>query len=193
MCARQSAGRSRSWRRPGKSIHPALSLLAVNLITPKYKSEARLLIEGRENIFLRPEAERQNPEVRDRVDVEALTSQAQILQSRDVALAVIRELKLYQRPEFDPALRGVSVTSVFLSMLGLGKDALRLAPEERVLTNFYERLSVLPVDKSPGGIGETLEVGAGKSRLELWWWIVACAALPMLLIEWWVYTRRVHL
>jgi len=27
----------------------------------------------------------------------------------------------------------------------------------------------------------------------LWWWIVAFAALPMLLIEWWVYTRRVHL
>ena len=77
-----------------------------------------------------------------------LTSQAQILQSRDVALAVIKELKLNQKPEFDPALRGVSVTSVFLSMLGLGKDALKLTPEERVLTNFYERLSVLPVDKS---------------------------------------------
>ena len=27
------------------------------LITPRYKSEARVLIEGRENIFLRPEAE----------------------------------------------------------------------------------------------------------------------------------------
>ena len=45
-------------------------------------------------------------------------------------------------------MRGVSVTSVFLSMLGLGKDALKQTPEERVLTNFYERLSVLPVDKS---------------------------------------------
>ena len=141
------------WRKKWKIIVPGLiaavlSLLAVNLITPRYKSEARLLIEGRENIFLRPEAERQTPEIRDRVDVEMLTSQAQILQSRDVALAVIKELKLNQKPEFDPALRGVSVTSVFLSMLGLGKDALKQTPEERVLTNFYERLSVLPVDKS---------------------------------------------
>ena len=141
------------WRKKWKIIVPGLiaavlSLLAVNLITPRYKSEARLLIEGRENIFLRPEAERLTPEIRDRVDVEMLTSQAQILQSRDVALAVIKELKLNQKPEFDPALRGVSVTSVFLSMLGLGKDALKQTPEERVLTNFYERLSVLPVDKS---------------------------------------------
>jgi succinoglycan biosynthesis transport protein ExoP len=141
------------WRKKWRVIIPgliaaALSLFAVNLITPKYKSEARLLIEGRENIFLRPEAERQSPEVRDRVDVEALTSQAQILQSRDVALQVIRELKLNQKPEFDPALRGVSIPSVFLSMLGLGKDALNQTPEERVLTNFYQRLSVLPVDKS---------------------------------------------
>lgn len=141
------------WRKKWRIIVPGmiaagLSLVVVNLITPKYKSEARLLIEGRENIFLRPEAERVSGEVRDRVDLEALTSQAQILQSRDVALAVIKELKLYQKPEFDPALRGVSVTSVFLSMFGLGKDALRLTPEERVLSNFSERLSVLPVDKS---------------------------------------------
>ena len=33
-------------------------------------------------------------------------------------------------------------------MFGLGKDALKLTPEERVLTNYFERLSVLPVDKS---------------------------------------------
>jgi len=33
---------------------------------------------------------------------------------------------------------------------------------------------------------------SGKSRLELWWWLAA-AALPLLVIEWWVYTRRVHL
>jgi hypothetical protein len=35
--------------------------------------------------------------------------------------------------------------------------------------------------------------GSGQSRLELWWWLVACGALPLLLIEWWIYTRRVHL
>ena len=38
--------------------------------------------------------------------------------------------------------------SIFLSILGLGKGALNLTIEERVLTNYFERLSVLPVDKS---------------------------------------------
>ena len=35
----------------------ALTFVGVNLLTPRYKSEARILIEGRENVFLRPDAE----------------------------------------------------------------------------------------------------------------------------------------
>ncbi|MFL6836552.1 MAG: Wzz/FepE/Etk N-terminal domain-containing protein, partial [Bradyrhizobium sp.] len=35
-----------------------LSLAAVNMVTPRYKSEARILIDGRENVFLRPNGER---------------------------------------------------------------------------------------------------------------------------------------
>ena len=31
-------------------------------------------------------------------------------------------------------------------------------------------------DRRVGGIGETLQTSAGRSRLELWWWLVACAA-----------------
>ncbi len=67
----------------------------------------------------------------------------------------------------------------------------------------YEQLAVnlldpnesnlIPSDHPPGNFGETIESMAGKKRVDLWWWIIACAALPLLLIEWWVYTRRVHL
>ena len=53
--------------------------------------------------------------------------------------------------------------------------------------------NLLPSVAPPGGVGEAVETAGGRSRLDLWWWIVACAALPLLLIEWWVYTRRVHL
>ena len=35
-----------------------LTLVIVNVITPRYKSEARILIDGRENSFLRPNGER---------------------------------------------------------------------------------------------------------------------------------------
>ena len=144
------------WRKKWRVIVPSvavalLALVGVNLLTPQYKSEARLLVEGRENAFLRPDAERQgqaNIDPRTLVDLEALMSHAQILQSREVALQVIKELNLADNPEFDPAKRGVSVVSVFLSLLGLGKDALRQTPEERVLTAFNKRLNVLPIDKS---------------------------------------------
>src|SRR6185295_2488742 len=39
-------------------IAAMLAFAAVNYITPRYKSEARVLIETRENIFLRPDAEK---------------------------------------------------------------------------------------------------------------------------------------
>jgi hypothetical protein len=48
-------------------------------------------------------------------------------------------------------------------------------------------------DKAPGGIGDEIASQGSKARLELWWWIVACVALPLLFIEWWVYTKRMHL
>ena len=35
-----------------------LAFVGVNLVTPKYRSETRILIETRENIFLRPDAEK---------------------------------------------------------------------------------------------------------------------------------------
>jgi uncharacterized protein YegL len=65
---------------------------------------------------------------------------------------------------------------------------------EKVAVNLLDasESNLLPVAQPPGG-GTAVEGIAGKSRLELWWWIVACAALPLLLIEWWVYTRRVHM
>ena len=66
---------------------------------------------------------------------------------------------------------------------------------ERIAVNLLDtnESNLIPVDRPPGNIGEAVAVSGGKSRLELWWWIVACGALPLLLIEWWVYTRRVHL
>ena len=46
------------WRKKWWVLGPticvaALAAIAVNLVTPRYKSEARALIEGRENVFLR--------------------------------------------------------------------------------------------------------------------------------------------
>ena len=56
----------------------ALTFVGVNLITPRFKSEARVLIDTRENVFLRPEAEK-NPMDRGRaVDLAAVHSQVRL-------------------------------------------------------------------------------------------------------------------
>jgi len=140
-------------RRRGWIIWPTLlvavvSAITVNLIAPRYKSEARLVYDGRENVFLRPEAEKTLLEERTPADQETLTNQVQIVLSRQLALDVIGDLKLNENPEFDPVLRGASVVRHILALTGLTRDLLAMSPEERLLESWYDRLTVYPVDKS---------------------------------------------
>ncbi len=123
-----------------------LSLAVVNLITPRYKSEARILIDGRENVFLRPSGERD--EQRNVVDPEAVTSQVQLLLSRELALDVIKKNNLAERPEFDPVLQGINPLKTMLALFGIVRDPFSMTPEERVLDAYYERLTAYAVDKS---------------------------------------------
>jgi uncharacterized protein involved in exopolysaccharide biosynthesis/Mrp family chromosome partitioning ATPase len=123
-----------------------VSLAVVNMMTPLYKSEARVLVDGRENVFLRPNGER--PEERNALDPEAVTSQVQLLLSRDLARVVIKQNKLAERPEFDPVLRGISPVKMVLGLFGIGRDPFRMTPEERVLDAYYDRLTAFAVDKS---------------------------------------------
>ena len=128
-------------------IAALLAFAAVNYITPRYKSEARVLIETRENIFLRPDAEK-SLERGTTVDQEAVTSQVQLILSRDVAREVIKKLKLAERPEFDPVLRGTSTIRTILGILGIVKDPMEMTPEERVFKSYYDRLAAFQVEKS---------------------------------------------
>ena len=123
-----------------------LSITAVNMITPRYRSEVRILIDGRENVFLRPNGERNDD--RNALDAEAVTSQVQLLLSRDLAREVIKKNKLAELPEFDPVLRGFSPLKSVLALIGIGRDPISLTPEERVLDAYYERFTAYAVDKS---------------------------------------------
>jgi uncharacterized protein involved in exopolysaccharide biosynthesis/Mrp family chromosome partitioning ATPase len=115
-------------------------------VTPRYKSEARILVDGRENVFLRPTGERN--EERTALDAEAVTSQVQLLLSRDLAREVIRKNKLAELPEFDPVLQGISPLKSLLALFGIGRDPFSLTPEERVLDAYYDRFTAYAVDKS---------------------------------------------
>ena len=138
-------------RKRGLIIAPTLlalvlSMAIVNLITPRYKSEARILIDGRENVFLRPNGDRS--EERAALDAEAVTSQVQLVLSRDLAREIIKKNKLAERPEFDPVLSGLSPLKSLLALFGIGRDPFSMTPEERVLDAYYDRLTAYAVDKS---------------------------------------------
>ena len=101
-----------------------LTLIVVQTITPRYQSESRVLIESRDNVYLRPDADKITTDLT--VDAEAVTSQAQIILSRDLAREVINKLKLGDRPEFNSTLNGVSPLRALLGLIGIGKDPLSM-------------------------------------------------------------------
>src|SRR3984893_5535794 len=142
----QALLRKRGWIIIPTVLAAVLSIAAVNMVTPRYKPEARILIDGRENVFLRPNGERN--EERNALDAEAVTSQVQLLLSRDLAREIIKKNKLADRPEFDPVLQGFSPLRSLLALFGIGRDPFSLTPEERVLDAYFDRFAAYAVDKS---------------------------------------------
>jgi exopolysaccharide transport family protein len=123
----------------------ALAFTGANLMAPHYKSETRILIEQRAPAFSKTDGAPATSEpVLDELNV---ASQVQLLQSVDLIKQVTRDFKLYDRPEFDADVRGSLMTRI-LVMLHLKKSPLELAPEERALQAFKEKLEVYQVEKS---------------------------------------------
>ncbi|WP_027529934.1 exopolysaccharide transport family protein [Bradyrhizobium sp. WSM3983] len=139
--------RKRGWIIVPTVLALVASVALVNSITPRYKSESRILIDGRENVFLRPSSDRSTEE-RQALDPEAVTSQVQLVLSRDLAREIIKKNKLAERPEFDPVLQGVSPLKSLAALVGIGRDPFSMTPEERVLDSYYDRLQAYAVDKS---------------------------------------------
>lgn len=142
----QALARRRNWIIIPTLIVAVSAIAAVNLVTPRYKSEARILVDGRENVFLRPNGERN--EERTALDAEAVTSQVQLVLSRDLAQDVVRKNKLSEQPEFDPLLQVISPLKAVLALFGIGRDPFQMTAEERVLDAYYDRLTAYAVDKS---------------------------------------------
>jgi exopolysaccharide transport family protein len=123
-----------------------LAFVGTRMVAPEYKGEAQVLIELRTPDF----SERTQPANSNAdpiLDDLGISSQVQVLQSTDLIKQVARELKLSEREEFDPAAN----TSFFKRLLisfGVVKNPLDVAPEERVLKTFREKLQVYQVEKS---------------------------------------------
>ena len=82
-----------------------------------------------------------------------------------------------------PALDRVGLYTLDIPVPGYDRMAVNLLDSNES--------NLVPVDRPPGDIGTEIK-SSGRSRVELWWWLSALA-VPLLLVEWFVYTRRVHL
>jgi tyrosine-protein kinase Etk/Wzc len=139
------------WQRKDRIIGATLicgaaAFVVVNLITPQFRSESRLLLEAHQNAFLRADADKNlDPST---VDQEAVTSQIQVVLSRDLAREVINKTNLANKPEFDPSLVSASPVRKLLSLIGIGRDPGAMTKEERTLEAYYEHLNVYAVEKS---------------------------------------------
>jgi len=124
------------------------TFVAVNLVAPKYRAETKILIESNETVFTGKD--RGQEEDRALLDQQGVISQAQLLESVDLARAVIAEFGLTTREEFNPIVG--SFFSGLLVDFGIApslSDAERKRKdEEAVLERYFDRLQVFPVEDS---------------------------------------------
>ncbi|AWN48620.1 lipopolysaccharide biosynthesis protein [Methylobacterium terrae] len=123
-----------------------LSVAFVQVVTPRYTAESKILLESRDSALTRLQQDR--GELPQPIDEQAVASQVQVVMSRDLAREAIKQLGLVGNPEFDPLVQGVGGLQQVLVMLGLAQNPLDRDPLDRVLEKYYERLLVYPAGKS---------------------------------------------
>lgn len=120
------------------------AFLATTMMTPLYKGETRMLIESRSaNLSNAPAPAAANDPVLDSLNI---TSQAELLRSTDLVRQVVSDLRLDETEEFSPQAQSLLPNP--LVWLGLKQDPLDLAPEDRVIKAFREKLQVYAVENS---------------------------------------------
>lgn len=122
-----------------------VAFAGAKMISPKYRSETRILIEPRAPAFAA--AQTSDTSGGPLMDELNIASQVQLLQSQDLIKRVINSQKLYDLPEFDAAANGSALTDILIA-LHLKKNPLENPPEERVIDAFVERLQVYQVPGS---------------------------------------------
>lgn len=118
----------------------------VNVVTPRYTGEAKVILESREPAFTRTAQER--PDVSAPIDEQAVASQVQVMMSRDLAREAIKRLKLVGNPEFDTTAGGIGPVQQALMLLGIGPNPLDRPAEDRVIEAYFDHLLVYPAGKS---------------------------------------------
>ncbi len=122
------------------------AFVIAKVVSPEYRSEARILIEQRAPAFATTTSgnDSSSGPLLDELNI---ASQVQILQSADLVKQVITNLKLYERPEFASGGNGSALSDILVK-LHLKHAAADKAPEERMLDAFNGRLQVYQINSS---------------------------------------------
>lgn len=138
------------WQRKGRillatALMASVAFVGSSMIKPTYRAETTVLIEPRAPNY---DAENAKTAASEPVlDDLNIVSQVQLFRSADLIRQVVKDLKLYELPEFDPDLHPSALSDVMV-MLHLKKNPLDLAPEDRVIQTFLNKLQVYQVEKS---------------------------------------------
>ncbi|MFO1118225.1 MAG: GumC family protein [Beijerinckiaceae bacterium] len=125
----------------------AASTAFVNIVKPRYTAETRVLLEQQDSFTPRTE---KNAEYGNgpQLDAEAVNSQIQLVTSRDVARRAIKQIGLLGNSEFDPMANGLGALSRLMVLAGLKRDPTTLSPEDRVMENYFDKLTVFSPTKT---------------------------------------------
>lgn len=114
---------------------------AILMFMPRlYESSASILVEPRSNVYIRA-ANEQAPSLTGG-EAGVVSSQIELIKSRDTLLKVIDQLDLRSVPEFNGSGSGGFSPIGLVSQL-LGRKSAPVSVDETVLGNLYERLTVI--------------------------------------------------
>jgi uncharacterized protein involved in exopolysaccharide biosynthesis/Mrp family chromosome partitioning ATPase len=122
-----------------------VAFAGAKMMSPKYRSETRILIEPRAPAFAN--AQTNDAGSSPLLDELNIASQVQLLQSADLIKQVINTQRLFELPEFDVAANRSALGDILVA-LHLKKSPLENPPEERIIDAFTERLQVYQVPGS---------------------------------------------
>jgi exopolysaccharide transport family protein len=122
-----------------------VAFAGAKMVSPKYRSETRILIEPRAPAFAA--AQTNDTSASPLLDELNIASQVQLLQSADLIKQVINSQRLFDLPEFDAAANSSALGDILIA-LHLKKSPLENQPEERVIDAFVDRLQVYQVPGS---------------------------------------------
>jgi len=133
------------WARKWRILFFTLLILAATFailqFVPKmYESSASILVEQRENSFVRPAGDTAQPQAVDNSTL--MSSQVELIKSRDTLLKVVESADLATNPEFAGSQGGLSPSLLLGRLLGRDPQQPNGDLDEIALQNLYERLTV---------------------------------------------------